>query len=588
VLDEPIRNVAGNRQGRGAPLLSRLRSGWNAPFLLALPALAFAAVFALWPMLAFVRDSFLEGGTVTLLQYQRLWHSASFASVLGRTLTTAISVTLLCIVVAYPLAYALTKVRGSRKTMLIGLVVLPYLTSVIVRTYAWAAILAVQGPVNKALTALGIVSKPLLLGHSDFGTYIGMVHILLPIAVLTIWSALEKIDPIHWTAAASLGASRIEAFLTVYLPQSLPSILSAASLVYILALGAYVIPQTLGSTRGLLFAQLVAEQATALLNWNLAGAMAVVMLVAAGLPAALLLLLRHLGGIAGRGRAIGTWQSFFSRSIQPLLDRVPGAFWTFGWKSFATLALAFLLIPELIVIAFSFGPEQQITFPPAYFTLDGYAHTLSDPVWMDPLRRSVVFAFVDALAAVFLGSLAAYGFARSRPFYAAVGTILLVVPVVLPEIVIAISYFIFASRIDIAGTALGIVIGQGVAAVGLVTIIMSAIVRQLDPNLELAAQMCGAGRTRMLREIVLPLIAPGLIVGFIYGFLHAFDNLVLPLFIAGTQLTVTVRMFLSLQQELTSAPAVVASILIAVLVAGLATAILLARKTSMRLPFIGG
>jgi ABC-type spermidine/putrescine transport system permease subunit II len=124
--------------------------------------------------------------------------------------------------------------------------------------------------------------------------------------------------------------------------------------------------------------------------------------------------------------------------------------------------------------------------------------------------------------------------------------------------------------------------------VGLVTIIMSAIVRQLDPNLELAAQMCGAGRTRMLREIVLPLIAPGLIVGFIYGFLHAFDNLVLPLFIAGTQLTVTVRMFLSLQQELTSAPAVVASILIAVLVAGLATAILLARKTSMRLPFIGG
>lgn len=576
---------AGARAQRAGPpfLLGLLRQ----PFILCLPALVFVAIFAIWPMIAFLRDSFLDGATPSLIQYERLWNSASFGDVLIRTLRTAVTVTVICMVLAYPLAYALTKAKGGAKAVLIGFVVLPYLTSVIVRTYAWAAILALEGPVNQTLVGLGLISEPILMGHSGFGTIIGMIHILLPIAVLTLWSGLEKIDPLHWTAAGTLGASRVEAFLTVYLPQSLGGLRSAASLVYILSLGAYVIPQTLGGTRGLLFAQLVVEQATSLLNWNLAAAMAAVMLLVAALPALILFAIGRIARGRARTRAIGWFTTTVWYNIQPVLDRLPARFWTLAWKVAAGLVLAFLLVPQFVVIAFSFGPERQITFPPAYFTLSGYASTLTDPSWMDPLRRSVVYALIDALLAALLGALAAYGFARSKPILGTVGTALLVVPVVLPEIVIAISYFIFANRLGLAGTATGIVLGQGAAAVGLVVVIMSAIVRQLDRNLEHAAEMCGASRFRVLREIVLPLIAPGLVVGFVYGFIHAFDNLVLPLFIAGTNPTMPVRMFLSLQEELTSAPAVIASILIATLVLGLTAALVLAGRSRLQFPIPG-
>lgn len=550
------------------------------PALLGLPAILFVGVFALWPLAQFLLESLHNGPSFNLIQFQRLWGSGSFWVVLSRTLTIAGMVTLICCLLGYPMAYALTRSRGAVRTVLIGLIALPYLTSVIVRTYAWAAILSLEGPINRALVGLGLVTEPLLLGHSDFGTLIGMVHILLPIAILTLWSGIEKIDPLQRTAAASLGASKSESFLTIYLPQSLLALGSAAVLVYILSLGAYVIPATLGGTRGLLFAQLVVQQATTLLNWNLAAAMAVVMLAAAAIPALLLALLGRLARLGRADRAISRRQYLLSR-MQPALDHIPDMFWTRGCQILAALVLIFLLLPELVVVAFSFGPERQITFPPAHWTISGYVSTLSDPSWTGPLRRSGIYAAIDAVIATALGALAAYGFARGRASIARIGTMLLVIPVVLPEIVIAIAYFVFANRWGLTGSAWGIILGQGAMAVGLVAVIMGTIVRQLDVNLEHAAQMCGASRLRVIRDVVLPLIAPGLVVGLIYGFLNAFDNLVLPLFIAGTRDTVPVRMFLSLQEELTSAPAVIASILIAVLTIGLAIGLLITRGSGL-------
>lgn len=558
------------------------------PGLFSWPALLFVGFFAVWPMAQFLFDSIRAGDQFSLIQFQRLLASATFFTVLTKTLLVAVAVTAICLILAYPMAYALVRSRGSRKTIMIGMVVLPYLTSVIVRTYAWAALLALEGPVNAVLVSLGFISEPVLMGHSDFGTILGMIHILLPMAVLTLWSAMEKIKPQQALVAASLGASKAQGFFTVYLPQSAAGMAAAGTLVYILALGAYVIPATLGGTRGLLFAQLLVEQATTLLNWNLAAAMAVIMLVAAAVPAVLWLLLRRLAASFGDRSPISAGQAVMARHLQPLLDRLPERFWTLAWKTAAGLVLAFLIVPELVIIVFSFGPERQITFPPAFYTLDGYANTLTDPSWMQPLWRSVTYAFLDAVIATALGALAAYGFARSRAGWSRFGTTFLALPIILPEIVIAISYFIFANRLGIAGTAQGIVLGQGAAAVGLVVVILSGVVRQVDENLEYAALMCGASRLRVVCEIVLPLIAPGLLVAFVYGFLHAFDNLVLPLFIAGTNDTVTVRMFRSLQEELTSAPAVIASILIAFLVIVLAVAMLLARKSQTGIPLLGG
>jgi putative spermidine/putrescine transport system permease protein len=558
------------------------------PVLLGVPAVAFVFIFAIWPIADFLRESFVSGNGISLQQYRVLANSSTFAVVMARTLVTAVSVTFACVVLAYPMAYALTKARGGTRTVLIGLVALPYLTSVIVRTYAWAAILSLNGPVNSAMVALGLFDEPILLGHSSFGTWVGMTHILLPIATLTLWSAMQKIDPMQRLVAESLGASKAEAFLTVFVPQSAPGLASVASLVYILALGAYVIPAMLGGTRGLLFAQLVVEEATSLLNWNLSGAMAMVMLLAAAVPAVMFSASRLVLQRLSTRKVVSPVQSLVSRLLCPVLNLLPDRAWTIGWRAVAAATLVFLLAPELVVIVVSFGPERQITFPPTSLTLAGYQHTLTSAAWLDPLRRSLLYASIDAVIATVLGVLAAYGFVRDGSRLARASTILLVAPVVLPEIVFAISYFIMANRWNLSGTGVGIVLGQAAGMIGLVVIMLTGIMRQVDPGLEDSAALCGASRARILVQIVLPLIAPGIVVALIYGFLHAFDNLVLPLFIAGTNTTVPVRMFLSMQDELTSSPAVIASILIAFLAIGLTIAARLERGTGIALPGFEG
>lgn len=557
---------------------------WN-PLYMAIPAVAFVVVFGIYPLVSFLLGSVIgPDGSYTVDQYTQLITSGYFIGTLLRTVATALMVTAICLVLAYPLAYATMKARGVRKILLIALILLPYLTSVIVRVYAWSALLSAQGPINNFLVAIGVFDEPQLLGHSDFGTGIGMVHIMLPIAALTLWSSLEKVDPSQETAAAALGASRMKTFATVFLPQSIGGAASAGVLVYVLALGAYVIPAALGGTNGLLFAQVVADQATQLLNWNLAAAMGTLMLVAAALPLLVIVGIKAIArSVKNRSAVITPVQSAAMRWFYPVLDLIPPRLLSIGWKVGATVVLIFLLLPELVIIVFSFGPQDSLTLPPASLTLNGWQDVLSDPAWMVPLGRSLVYALIVAVFATLIGAFAAYGFARGRASVARLGLMVLLLPVILPEIVLAIAFYVFANQMGISGTDQGIIIGQSLTAVGMVVVVMTAIVRQVDVNLEYAARMSGASRARAMWEVVAPLIIPGFAVGFFYGFLTAFDNLVLPLFIAGSRTTVTVQMFNSMQQELTTAPAVIASMLLFALMAAITVGIAIQRTGRLRM-----
>ncbi len=537
---------------------------------LTLPGVLFVTVLGLWPLADFLLGSVTApGGGLTDAHYRQILSDDLFITIAARTTLLAAGVAALTVMLAYPLAYWLMRQKGAGKGLLIALVALPYLTSVLVRVYAWEALLALNGPLNGLLLRLGLFASPRLLGHSLFGTTVGMVHILCPIAVLTLWSQLEKIDPSQRLVAESLGASTLRAFLTVFLPQSFPGLATAGSLVYVLALGAYVIPAALGGTKGLLFAQLVVDEATQLLDWEASGAMGVLMLVVAAVP---VILLKGAGLILQRRRERGDTsrlQDVIDRHLHPMLDRLPVGALRVGFAAAAVSVLIFLLLPELVVLVFSFGPEKQVSLPPSSWTLDGYRTVLSDTAWRAPAERSIVYAALDALIATLCGTLAAYGFARGTWHWRQIGVAVLLAPLVLPEIVVAISFFVFATKNQLAGTDLGIVLGQAVGAIGLVALVVGPVVAAVDINLEYAAQACGASRIRAFRDIVVPLIAPGIVVGFLYGFLHAFDNLVTPLFIAGTRSTITVKMFLSMQEQLTSLPAVIASLLIFALVAGL-------------------
>ncbi|MQW76396.1 ABC transporter permease subunit [Nocardioides sp. dk4132] len=571
VLAPRARQVPGVRRVRRVPSLA-------SPALLALPAVAFVVVFAVFPLADFAWRSIRVDGSFTLAHYREIAESSYFGDVLVRTVLTSMGVTACCVVLGYPLAVLLHRARGRTKILLAALVVLPYLTSVLVRVFAWSALLGLRGPVNRVLVALGVFEEPQQLGHSLTGAVIGLVHVLMPIAVLTMWATMSRIAPGHEVTAGALGASPVRVFTSVYWPLSRPGVAAGALLVYVLALGAYVIPVALGATNGLLFAQVVADQATVALNWPLAGAMTVAMLLAGVAPLVVVrLVLRR------RRDPYPARQRLALRFVLPVLELVPAPVWRVLARVLALLVLAFLVIPELVVVVFSVGPTNRLSLPPDSLTLDGYRAFFDDPLWTTPMSRSFAFAAADGVLALVLGGLAAYGLVRAGGRALTLGLGLLVFPLALPEIVPALSFYVFANRFGLSGTSSGVVIGQAVTAISLAVVIIAAVVRNIDLDLEHASRMSGASRLRTLARVVVPLAMPGLLVGGLYAFLNAFDNLVLPLFVAGLNTTVPVRMFSQMQDTLSSTIAVVASLLIGLLLAATAVAVAVMSRAPARI-----
>ena len=198
---------------------------------------------------------------------------------LARTLWVALVVMLACILLGYPVAYLIATARPRLANTLILLVLLPFWTSLLVRTAAWVIVLQKSGIVNDGLLALGIIDEPLTLIFNRTGVYISMIHILLPFMILPLYSVMKGIPTDHMRAAASLGARPWVAFLGVYFPQTLPGLAAGCLLVYVIALGFYITPALIGGGGDQMLAYLIAEFATNTANWGLAGALAMVLLV---------------------------------------------------------------------------------------------------------------------------------------------------------------------------------------------------------------------------------------------------------------------------------------------------------------------
>ncbi len=196
-----------------------------------------------------------------------------------RTLWIAFVVTIACILLGYPVAFLIATAPARLAKILILLVLLPFWTSLLVRTAAWVIVLQKAGIVNDALIGLGFIDEPLALVFNRTGVYISMVHILLPFMILPLYSVMKGIPGDHVRAAASLGAKPWAAFLGVYFPQTLPGLAAGCLLVYVIALGFYITPMLIGGGSDQMLAYLIAEFATNTANWGLAGALAMVLLL---------------------------------------------------------------------------------------------------------------------------------------------------------------------------------------------------------------------------------------------------------------------------------------------------------------------
>ena len=202
-----------------------------------------------------------------------------YIDVLLRTLTISASVTVLCLLLGFPVAMLLTQVTEKTANWLMVLVLLPFWTSLLVRTAAWVVVLQREGLINTLLTRLGLISEPLTLIYNRTGVLIAMTHVLLPFMILPLYSVLKGIAPHYMRAAASLGAPPLVAFVRVYLPMAAPAIVAGSLMVFILAMGYYITPALVGGGSDQMLSYFVATYTTDTGNWGLASALGLMMLV---------------------------------------------------------------------------------------------------------------------------------------------------------------------------------------------------------------------------------------------------------------------------------------------------------------------
>jgi putative spermidine/putrescine transport system permease protein len=202
--------------------------------------------------------------------------------VLLRTFAVSLSVTVLCVLTGYPLAALMARSKGWVANTLLILVLLPFWTSLLVRTSAWVVLLQSRGVVNSGLIWLGLVdaAQPLDLIYNRIGVLIAMTHILLPFMVLPIYSVMKSIPPVYLRAASSLGAPPLSTFWRVYLPMSMPGVSAGGLLVFILALGYYITPALVGGPRDQMVSYFIAYYANQVTNWGMAAALSAILLVA--------------------------------------------------------------------------------------------------------------------------------------------------------------------------------------------------------------------------------------------------------------------------------------------------------------------
>ncbi len=279
--------------------------GWL-PFLLLAPILAVLLVCFVFPVGIFARFSFYmakPGGEMipawVLDNYVRFLFDWFHLGILWNTILFGLWVTALCLLLGYPLAYSLARTRSRRRRSAgITVLLIPLMTSVVVRSYGWMILLAGSGPINKLLLALGLVDRPLQLLFKPQGVVIALTEVLLPFMVLSIMPVLQCIDPHMEEASQSLGAGPVQTFRRVVLPLSLPGVAAGSILVFVLTISAFATPRLVGGATTHVMSIFIYDQALSVFNWPFGSAVSMILLL-------VVLVLTWLQGRALQGRGMG-------------------------------------------------------------------------------------------------------------------------------------------------------------------------------------------------------------------------------------------------------------------------------------------
>lgn len=537
-----------------APPRKRMSQG-RRHFLMAAPLVILLLVLLIYPVGQLLLLSVYGEQGFSLAQYHRLFESSVYVNVLLITLKISLWTAFFAVVAGYPVAYLISSLSARRKTSLLFWVLLSFWTSFLVRTFAWVVLLGRNGVVNQMLQALGILDAPANLLYNFGSVLVGMVHALMPLAVLTMLSVMENIDRNLPRAASTLGARPGTAFWKIYFPLSMPGVAAAAIMVFVTAIGFFITPALLGGRKETMITQIIIDQVQQTMNWEFAGAVSVLLLVVVLAVFALYDKILGLSTMTGAGAArprASARPSLLRRAGEALLDLLAalsdrlfsllparlrrsvsgtGQSRTLWWIVLAVLA--FLSAPAFLMIPLSFDSGSGLTWPPKGFSLQWYEQMFTSPVWMQAITRSLIVGVGTGLLAMLIGTPAAFLLVRADMRGKSAMLAFVLSPIVVPRMIIAVGMFYFFARVGLVGSTLGLILAHTVVAVPYVVITMMAVLRNYDTRLDLAAQSLGAGPWSTLRFVTFPILGAGLMSSFLFAFATSFDELTIALFASG-------------------------------------------------------
>ncbi|MFF0228377.1 ABC transporter permease subunit [Streptomyces sp. NPDC004629] len=547
---------------------------------LSVPGVLFLLVVYVVPLGLLLVKSFTEP-TPGLDNYRTLFENAGYVRTILRTLEISAIATVLSLVLGYPVAYVMATAGRRWRTFLTLCVVTPYVTSVLVRTFAWQVVLGQDGPLNRAASSLGLGPYDMLF--TPFAVAVGLTHFTLPLMILPLMSAMSQVPANLVPAARSLGAGPATAWAQVYLPQTRPGIEAGVVLCFVYGVGAFVIPVILGGNAGAMLGVTIQDAVTQQADYGFASAASVLLalcvlvvvllyrwrfggsLEALAAPRTAGLRARSRRPAGGRVLRVVTW---FARPLDALgLSKA-------GWvvKAFSLVVALSLLLPQFVAIPVSLSSSRAMVVPPPGWSTQWYANLLSAD-WLRSFVTSLEIAAAVAILATVLGTLTAIGVSRTRGRLGDAAGTLMIVPLLFPTVVASAAFFLTFLPLYLTDTRIGLILADTTLAMPFVFLIVHASARQLDPRLEQAAASLGARRRQQLWRVVLPMLTSSITVAAFLAFTTSFDETPVAIFLTGVNVTtLPVQMYnsLTVQSDPTIAAAAVAIMVVAALAVGLA------------------
>lgn len=504
------------------------------------------------------------------------------------TMRVALETTAVTLLVGYPYAWLIARSTGARRAILSGIVFIPFLTSALVRNFSWVVVLGHDGVVNGALRTLGIIHSPLSLLFTEGAVVAALVQVSIPLMIFPLVSVMSRVDTRLIMVAQTLGSRRFTAWLKVLLPLTSAGIRSGVTIVLLFSLASFAAPALLGGPSQTMLGEMIQSEIENGANYPLAAAMSVILAVS-GIVLVLVIngLLRMADGIWTRprgrlhrpnyggadGRLLLT-TPLPKRSGRWMSPRVVRVINLGLVASFVVTVALFVLMPLIVMIPLSFTSGDLIKFPIPGYSTRWYGQVFHGNDWIGAAATSTRIAIGAGIAATIVATLCTLGFGRSDGRVRRAIEAAIVAPLIVPTVVYALGAYLVFSPLRLVDTEQGLVIAEGVLALPLAYLVISASYAGVGEHLERAAASLGSTPWQVVRRVVLPLIAPGIAVALVLTVLSAWDESVVAIFLSGINVH-TVQSLIWGSVHLSNSPIVAAVSVLVIAVTVIALGIVL-------------